>query len=512
MRAPDLASFWDLAELDTMAAEAVEPTPLAGTIRTDVAVVGGGIAGLVIAEAVARTGRRVVVLEARDLAAGTTGGSTAKVTALHGMTYAELEATRGEHAARIYAEANQWGVRELGRLVRELGIECGWETQAAYTYTAEERRVADVRREAESAARAGLPVSVVTETPLPYDVALAVRCEDQAQLDPVRFCVGLAASLRRRGVQVHRRARVMTVREGSPHRLVLDEGEVEAAEVVLATQLPVHDPGLFFSRTTTQRSYSLAARLREPLADGMYLGVDSPARSVRHAGGRPEVGIFGGPSHQTGEGEDTTEHAAELERWVRSTFAIDEVLAAWSAQDRIPDDGVPFIGRMPGSSAGIHVATGFKKWGLSTAAVAGAIISQLIDGHVDGWLEVFDAGRAPSSATAVRSDVAANAKVVGHFVGDRLRTLRPPTTSTLAPGEGGVVDHEGTKVAAYRDESGELTVRSARCTHMGCLVAWNRSERSWDCPCHGSRFGVDGAVIEGPATVGLEAPVAAGEG
>ena len=511
MRAPDLASFWDLDEPDGAALGAVEPNPLSGTIRTDVAIVGGGIAGLVVAAAAAQLGRDVVVLEARDLAAGTTGGSTAKVTALHGMTYADLESTRGEHAAHVYAEANLWGVGELGRRVQQHGIDCGWQTQAAYTYTAEEARLPEVRREAEAAARAGLPVSAVTDTPLPFDVALAVRCEEQAQLDPVRFCLGLAASLRRRGVQVHRRARVMTVREGSPHRLVLDDGEVEATDVVLATQLPVHDPGLLFSRTTPQRSYALAARLSGPVPDGMYLGIDSPTRSIRHVGGDPEVGIFGGPSHQTGEGGATTEHHVELERWVRATFPVQEVLATWSAQDRVPDDGVPFIGRMPGSSPGVYVATGFKKWGLTHAAVAGAIISQLIDGHVDGWLEVFDAGRGPSSAQAVRSDVGAGAKGVGHFVGDRLRTIRPPTASALGPGEGGVVDHEGTKVAAYRDESGELTVISARCTHMGCLVAWNQAERSWDCPCHGSRFGTDGAVIDGPATVGLEVPETVGE-
>jgi nitrite reductase/ring-hydroxylating ferredoxin subunit len=308
-------------------------------------------------------------------------------------------------------------------------------------------------------------------------------------------------------VQVHRQARVMTVREGAPHRLVLDGAEVEANDVVLATQLPVHDPGLFFSRTKPQRSYALAARLREPVPDGMYLGVDSPSRSVRHVGGDPHVGIFGGPSHQTGEAGDTRQHLEELEGWVRSTFPVEEVLAGWSAQDRVPDDGVPFIGRMPGSGPGVYVATGFKKWGLTSSAVAAAVISELIDGHVGGWLEVFDAGRAPTSAQAVRSDVGANAKVVGHFVGDRLRTIRPPTASALGPGEGGVVDHEGVKVAAYRDESGELSVVSARCTHMGCLVAWNQAERSWDCPCHGSRFSTDGSVIDGPATVGLPAPV-----
>ena len=511
MRSPDLPSYWSAEGRAPRPEGAVEPRALSGVVRTAVAIVGGGIAGLVIAAAVAATGREVVVLEARELAAATTGGSTAKVTALHGATYAELESTRGERAARTYAEANQWGVRELERLVAEHDIDCGWEAQAAYSYTTEDAQLGPLRREAEAAARAGLPVHAVTETPLPFDVALAVRCDDQAQLDPVAFCDGLARSLRSRGVQIHRRTRVLTVREGEPHRLIVEGGEMEAVDVVLATQLPVHDPAMFFARTSPVRSYALAARLHEPLPDGMYLGVDSPTRSIRHVGGEPSVGIFGGPSHQTGEGGDAAEHLAELERWVRAAFPVEAVLEGWSAQDRMPDDGVPFIGRMPGSGAGVHVATGFKKWGLSHSAVAGSIISELIDGHIGPWLEVFDAGRAPTSAAAVRSDVSANAKVVGHFVGDRLRSLRPPTAETLAPGEGGLVDHDGTKVAAYRDASGELTIRSARCPHMGCLVAWNSAERSWDCPCHGSRFGTDGSVLDGPSTVGLPPPEPAPE-
>jgi Rieske Fe-S protein len=160
---------------------------------------------------------------------------------------------------------------------------------------------------------------------------------------------------------------------------------------------------------------------------------------------------------------------------------------------------------MPRSAEGIYLATGFKKWGLSTSAVAARIVTDLVEGVENPWLETFDARRGPTSAHAVGSAVGANAKVVGHFVGDRLRTLTQPAIEDLPEDEGRIVEHCGQKAAAYRDPQGMLHVRSARCTHMGCLVAWNRAERSWDCPCHGSRFAPDGTVLDGPATLGLEA-------
>jgi glycine/D-amino acid oxidase-like deaminating enzyme/nitrite reductase/ring-hydroxylating ferredoxin subunit len=507
---PDQPSYWELQTDPDLTADTAEAVPLVGTLRTDVAIIGAGVTGLMTAAAVAATGLRVTVLEHRDIAAQTTGHSTAKVTALHGAVYHELEERRGAAIARGYAEANLAGITDFERLIDEHGIECGWERQPAVTYTTEVGRTDDIIAEAQAAERAGLPVETTSNLRLPFEVAAAVRCLDQAHFDPRRFCLGLARALRRNGVEIHRSAKVITVVEGSPHSLELEGARVEADSVVQATQLPIHDPGLFFSRTKPVRSYALAARLSSPLPEGMYLGIDSPTRSVRRVGGEPHVGIFGGPSHQTGEGGDTSEFVEELEAWTRLHFDVKAVLARWSAQDRVPEDDVPFIGPMPGSAEGIYLATGYRKWGFTTSAVAARMITDLISGRLSPWTEVFDSRRAPTSAKAVGSAVEANAKVVAHFVGDRLKTMRRPPIEDLAVGEGRIVDHDGTKVAAFRHEDGTLSVVNARCTHMGCLVAWNSAETSWDCPCHGSRFAPDGAVIDGPATIPLPDPAAAG--
>ena len=476
--------------------------------RVDVAVVGAGIAGLMIAAALVDDGRSVAIVESRQVGRGVTGSSTAKVTALHGRTYADLAARRGSEVARQYALANQLGVEDFDRLIARYDIDCAWTRLPAYTYTTDPARVGDVEREHRAASSAGLPVTLTRDLDLPFVIHAAVRCENQAMVDPVRFCIGLARGLAASGVSIYEHTRAVAIEPTStPGRGLVVHGEggkVRAEAVVLATQLPVVDPGLFFARTTPVRSYALAATLRHPVPDGLFLGIDTPTRSLRPVASGSTTGVFGGASHRVGEGGDTRLVLQSVERWVRGSFDVESVGSRWSAQDYTTPDDVPFIGRMPASPDGVYVATGFKKWGFTTAAVAGRIIADLIGGRDAPWSSTFDARRIPHDLHALGETARGNASVATHFVGDRIRTARAEGIEELAVGEGAIVRVGDTKVAAYRDERGETHVRSARCTHLGCLVAWNPAERSWDCPCHGSRFAVDGSVITGPATRALD--------
>jgi nitrite reductase/ring-hydroxylating ferredoxin subunit len=281
-------------------------------------------------------------------------------------------------------------------------------------------------------------------------------------------------------------------------------GRVRAREVVVATQLPIVDPGLFFARTTPVRSYALSATLRGPEPEGLYLGIDTPTRSVRPVARGSATGIFGGEGHRVGEGGDTRRFLRSLEDWVQAEFDVESVHRRWSAQDHTTPDDVPFIGRMPNAHDGMFVATGFKKWGFTTAAVAGRIIADLVAERPNLWFATFDSERIPHDPQAVGEVARGNASAASHFIGDRIRTAHADPVADLAPGDGAIVRRDGTNVAAYRDESGAVHVRSGRCTHLGCLVAWNPAERSWDCPCHGSRFDVDGSVITGPAVRPLD--------
>lgn len=474
-----------------------------GGRMVDVAVVGGGITGLMTALLLTEAGASVAVVEAGRVSSGVTGYTTAKVTSLHGLTYASLERTFGPAGARTYAEANQAGLAEIARIVKDLDIDCDFERLPAFTYTEDADAVATVAAEVEAAGRAGLHATFTTEVDLPYPVQGAVRLDDQAQFHPRRYCLTVAAALRDRGGAVYEKTRVLDVGPGSPCRLVTDHGELQAAQVVVATQLPIFDRGGFFARTHPQRSYALTATLAGPAPLGMYLSADSPTRSVRPvtAGGR-EV-LLGGEGHKVGHDPDTRRRYEALEGWARERFAVDEITYRWSAQDYMPSDGVPFIGPAGPGASRIFVATGFKKWGMSTAAVAAMILRDRIGGRENDWADFFSSTRLDPKGEA-KTLVKENVDVAKRFVGDRLRARRAPSATALAPGDGGICELDGERVAAFRDDDGRLHTVSPRCPHLGCLVDWNTAERSWDCPCHGSRFDPDGQVLQGPAVRRLE--------
>ena len=486
----------------TSASSEREYPRLEGEVTVDVAVVGGGIAGTITAALLKQAGASVALLEAGRLCAGVTGYTTAKVTALHGLIYAGLAASHSKEAAHAYADANTHGIETIGSLVVAHNIDCDFERRPALTYTTDPNRLGDIEAEVEAAQQAGLPATFTTQTELPFPVTAAVRLDGQAQFHPRRFCLGLAATLPGGGSHVFERSQVLVVEDKSA-TVTTEAGTVRARTVVLATHLPFLDRGLFFAKCWPERSYAIAVRPgpRMPELSGMYLSADKPTRSLR--GTAEGVLIVGGEGHKAGQDPDTRQRYAALEEWADTELGTTEVTHRWSAHDYHSVDGLPFVGRLlPGSN--VLVATGFGKWGMANGAAAARIVTDHITGAPNAWSGVFDATRQRAVITSSEF-YKENADAVGRrLVGDRLATLRPPAADSLAPGEGGIVRLGGDKVAAYRDDEGILHAVSPVCTHVGCLVAFNRAERTWDCPCHGSRFNVDGQVIEGPALAPLE--------
>lgn len=480
------------------------PNVLAGQLTADVVVVGGGITGLVTAALLVEEGTNVVVVEAGRLASGVTGYTTAKVTALHGMKYAQLEQNHDADTARAYAEANMAGLSTIDDLILRYELDCEWEPASAFTYTTQSSGVDQIAEEAAAAQRAGLAAVTTTETELPFDVAAAVRLDEQAQFHPRKFCLGLAAALEGRGMRIFEDSRVLDVDDGSPCTVKCASGEIHAGWVVLASHLPFLDRGLFFAKAFPERSYALAWK---PATDdgerprGMYISSDQPTRSLRSAADGHL--IVGGEGHKAGTEPNTPGRYSALESWAREHFGPGEVTHKWSAQDPRPVDGLPYVGRqLPKSN--VAVATGFAKWGMTNSAASARILTDLIAGRDNPWAKVFEATRLGSAITS-SSFYKENYDAVGrHLVGDRLKTLKPPPADKLAPGDGGICEWKGEKVAAYRDEDGTIHAVSPVCTHLGCLVAFNPAETTWDCPCHGSRYTVDGEVIEGPALRNLE--------
>ena len=474
-------------------------------IDVDAAVVGAGITGLTTALLLKQAGLRVAVLEATTVCSGATGYTTAKVSAQHGLIYETIGSTFGEDGARAYGEANLAAVDLVEALVHEHDIACDFDRRPSYVYTEQDAQVARVEKEVEAAQGAGLPASYTEQTDLPWSVKAAVRVDHQAQFHPRRYCLALARLVDGDGSRIVQHTRAVDVEHGAPCVVRTDRHDVRAAFVVVATQLPFLDRGAFFAKAHPEREYALAVALDHPAPRGMYLSAEQPTRSIRQqpASGDGELLIVSGDSHKPGDDDDETRHYGALEGFARARFLLRSLEYRWSTQDYIPVDHLPYIGRLRRGTDRLYVATGFQKWGMSTGTLAGVLIRDQILQRDNPLTELFDPHRARPLASLAKF-VKENLFVAKRFVQDRISLRSRLSPDELEPGEGAVLSIGGRQVAVSRAPDGELHAVSARCTHLGCLVNWNSSERSWDCPCHGSRFAPDGSVLQAPAVEPLE--------
>ena len=472
-------------------------------LDVDVAVVGGGIVGLTTALLLTRAGRKVAVLESLKLLHGTTGYTTAKVTSGHSLIYDSISSKHGDDAAMAYAAAQEAALQQMAAWVEEESIDCDFERRPNYVYCISEKDVPKIQAEAEAEDRAGLPSVLTTDTDLPFDVAAAIRQDNQAQFHPAKYLAHFATRITEGGAQIFEESRVTDVREGDPCEVTANDRTIRCSQVVLATNYPILDRGLFFPRVHPKRSYCIAGPVDAAAAPtGMYISTE-PTRSVRTTpfdGGR--LLIIGGAGHTVGQDYETDENYSELERWASERFALTDIRYRWSSQDGTSVDELPYIGSLQRGSQRVYTATGFAKWGMTNGTMAAMVISDAILERDNRWAALFDPHRVTVRESAKRF-VEENAKVALHWVRDRVVHPQRGAFEHLSPGEAGVRQVGLKNLAGYRDDAGELHVVSAVCTHLACIVSWNSAEKSWDCPCHGSRFDFDGHVLQGPAVKDL---------
>lgn len=491
-----LESYW-IATTDTTAYP-----QLSGDIEVDIAVVGGGIAGLCTAWELSRAGRSVAVIEAGRIAGGVTGHTTAKLSAQHGLIYDHLRETFGAASARDYATAQTEAIEHVATTAGHLGVDCDLERAPAFVYTESEDRVPTLRAEAEAAREAGLDASFTTDTGLPFPVAGAVRVENQAQFHPRKYLLAIAADLTARGASIYERSRVVELdSDHAVHTLTAESGAtVSAREVVVATHFPIFNRLKLFPRLTPRRELVVAAPIpAEADPGGMYLTPEDHTRSVRTApyGDERRLLIVTGEAFTPGS-PDVSGRLDRLTEWTAERFGATDPAYRWAAQDNATTDKVPFVGRFKGRER-LYVACGFGGWGMSNGVAAARLIAALSRDEPPQWSELFDPGRLHAVKEASR--LAANqTSVVKHLVGDRITRHPAESPEDLGPGEGAIMRVDGSLHAVSRDEDGTVHTLAATCTHMGCVVGYNDAERSWDCPCHGSRFDQEGAILHGPAT------------
>lgn len=456
--------------------------------EADAVIIGGGMAGILTGWFLKKQGINVMILEANEIGSGQTGNTTAKVTSQHGLIYDKLLGSMGKEKALQYARANEEAIGCYKNIIDELQIDCAWERCPAYLYSINHSE--ELRKEADAALKLGINAFYTDQTELPFHNAGAVCFQKQARFHPLKFLYAVAGELK-----IYEHVRVLDVEE---NKVITERGNIHASHIIFAVHYPfINRPGYYFMRMHQERSYVVAVEGAK-LLEGMYLGIDEGGLSFRSYG---DILLVGGGGHRTGENHAGGQYEM-LIRQARTYWPDCQVKAQWSAQDCMTLDGVPYIGRFSSEIPGWYVATGFGKWGMTSSMVAARIISSAVSGKRDENADVFSPLRFTPQASAK------------NFMKDGIHAAKDLTkrmfasasleVEQLKAGHGGIVEYDGEKAGVYKEEDGRLHVVSVKCPHLGCQLEWNPQEKSWDCPCHGSRFDYEGNLIDNPANAGLD--------
>ncbi|GIN21281.1 MAG TPA: FAD-dependent oxidoreductase [Bacillus bacterium] len=489
----DPKSYW----LDSVDIAAYPP--LEKDIETEVAVVGGGISGITTAFLLAKEGFQVTLLESTRLFNGTTGHTTAKVTAQHGLIYDELIGNFGVDSVKLYYSANKDAADFIENYINQHGIDCDYQKESAYVFSTEESDRQSLEKEAKAYEKIGVNGGFVDEIPLPIPVIGAVEMKNQAQFHPLKYLAHMVKEMTRQGVQIFEGMTAINMEHGDPAVVHMRNGiKVKAKFVVSASHFPFHDGKGYFARLYPKRSYVVAVKPEQSFPNGMYISSNKPTRSFRSVkiNGEDMLLVIG-ESHKTGQGVPEIDHYEALEKDAAKLFGAKKVLYRWSAQDLVTPDKVPYIGRISENHSNVFIATGFRKWGMAHGTLSGMLISDLITGRDNPYEKLYAPSRFPLDPS-FKTLVKENMNVAAQLIGGKFE--RPDKEiKDIRQDEGAVITIKGKRAGAYKDHNGELFVVDTTCTHMGCEVNWNSGDKTWDCPCHGSRFGYDGKVIEGPA-------------
>lgn len=478
---------------------------LSEDINVDVAIVGGGMAGILCAYLLQQDGVDIAVIDAGKIMNGTTSHTTAKITSQHSLIYDKIKNQMGFELAKQYADANQNAILKIKEIIDNHQIDCDYSTQSAFAYTQVEKNIVKIENEVKAASELGIMASYIEEIPFSLSIKAGVMFEGQAQFHPRKFLLPLVNIITEAGVKVYENSRIVELNKNNDIILTTEYGnKITANKVVIATRYPFYNKhSMYYSRIYTERSYLLAFSAKEKYPGGMYINVENPTRSIRGCYSEEEKLILvGGENHKTGQGKDMSDRYRNLMDYADGLFTIENIKYRWSTQDCMTMDSIPFVGYYNNDTPNILIATGFQKWGMTNSMASAQLLTDLIVEGSSPSEDVYNPSRH-NILGASKTFIAENVDVAKHLISGKITPL--PENVKIEPGEGKVFEHDGQRTGAYCDENKGLFLVNTTCTHLGCELNWNSAENSWDCPCHGSRFSHTGSIIDGPAVEPLTA-------
>lgn len=479
------------------------------SIETDVCIVGGGITGIATAYLLSKENPElnITMLEADRMAMGVTANTTAKITSQHGLFYNYLYNSFGKDTAKGYLESNEEAIKLIENIVKEEKIECHFTKEDAYVYTCEEQNDKQIRDEVHTLNSIGFKAEYVTETPLPFEIVSAVKFPNQAQFHPREYLLLLVKILEKNNVNIYENSKVIDIKhKDDNYEISVNNHTVIAKKLVLATHYPIKNfPGMYFIKMYQESSYVIGVETEQEIFDGIYISCDTPTTSFRNIeqyNGKKLL-IVGGSEHKTGATDvDIESSYTNLENYIKTIYKDANIKYRWMTEDCVSLDKIAYIGEFSNFLPNMYVATGYKKWGMTTSHVAARIIADKILGKKNPYEEIY---------TATRLEPIKNNKEFGNMLKQSVYSLginkiKEPIISyeQLENDSGGVVEYNGQKVGIYKDKNGKIYAVEPYCKHLGCELSWNNLEKTWDCPCHGSRYDYEGNIITEPTTESLD--------
>lgn len=497
-----MKSIWNMSVPEILS----QHNTLDSDLSCDIAIIGGGLTGISCAYYLAKQGLKVIILEKNHLMSKTSGNTTAKITAQHDLFYKYLIDTFGTDTAKKYLDCNLEALKNIKTIIDDEHIDCDFEYQNSYVFTQSKTFVHDIENEVKSLHSIGYHAKLLNNIPLPIDGVLsAIAFPDQAQFNPRKYAQGLCRSIINNKGLIFENSKVTNIQKTHDYYSIkANNFTIKCKYTILACRYPfINIPGFYFLKMYQTLSYCAAYNFDGNAFLGMYINAENPTLSARIAqyDGK-DVLVLSGCSHKTGKDSGVSNPYDTLSSFAHSIYPNAKIITTWSTEDSVSLDKLPYIGQFSTFMPNAYVATGFKKWGMAFSNAAANMITDEILGKKNKFADIFNATRVHPIEN--KEEMGNMLKESTSSILLKKFSLPNDTILSLANDEGKIVEYEGNKVGVYKDSQGKIYKVKPICTHLGCEVSWNQADRTWDCPCHGSRFNYDGKLLYGPALKNLD--------